>query len=433
LSRLESLVEDFSTIPVPQARTVSGVRVALIIVGISIALPAFVAGAQVGTALGLERATIAFCVGGLILSIVASMTALVGAGARLSTYMLVQFAFGTAGARIVNAVFAGTMIGWFGVNAALFGDAMMTAVNQMYREPGGWPFYVAVGSALMVLTTIFGFKALDCLSRLAVPLLLAILIAIMSVAISQSSPNELFRAQPQTMSLGLAISAVAGGSMVGAASIPDLTRYVSSRRGAVGSMFVSYGLAGPLILLSAAVPSLVTGEANLMKILLGLGFGLPALFVLVFSTWTSNAANVYSAGLSLAATFRNQQHWKLTLIAGGLGTIAALSGIMNLFIPFMIGLGVIMTPIAAIYVVDFFVVARRRYELAALDSAAPLHWPAFGAWGIGAAAGLVTASEFATLTMIPALDALLLAGSAYAVLVHWRTLLSRPVPECGGG
>lgn len=433
MRRVESLIEDFSTAPVPQGETVSGTRVALIIVGISIALPAFVGGAQIGTALGLERATMAFCVGGLILSIVSSLTAIVGAEARLSTYMLVQFAFGIAGARVVNLVFAGTMIGWFGVNAALFGDAMRASLEQLYREPRGWSLYVAGGSALMVLTTIFGFKALDRLSQLAVPLLLVILVGLMGVAVAQAVPGTLLAPRPQTMSLGLAISAVAGGSMVGAASIPDLTRYISSRRGAVGSMFVSYGVGAPVILLSAAVPSLVSGEADIMKILLGLGFGLPALLVLVFSTWTSNAANVYGAGLSLAATFRKVRRWKLTLTAGVLGTGAALSGIIDLFIPFLIGLGVLMTPIAAIYVVDFFFVARRRYDVAALVDVEPYRWPAFGAWATGAAAGFVTASELATFTMIPALDSLLLAGAAYLVLVRSRVMFNRPVPDCDGG
>lgn len=431
MSKLSSLVEDFSTKPVPGAQTVSATRVALIIIGISIALPGFVAGAQLGTALGFERAVLAFCAGGLILSVIASLTALVGAQTRLSTYMIVQFAFGTGGARLVNAIFAGTMIGWFGVNAALFGDAMVATVSQMYGKPGAWPLYVAGGSVLMVLTTVFGFKSLDRLSQMAVPLLLVILVAIMGFALSHPESATLFAARPHTMSVGLGISAVAGGSMVGAACMPDMTRYISSRRGAVGSMFVSYGLAAPIILLSAAIPSLVTGEIDFMKILLGLGLGLPALFVLVFATWTSNAANVYGAGLSLAATFRNVRSWQLTLIAGALGTGVALSGIIELFMPFLIGLGVLMTPVAAIYVADFFLVAHGNYDVASLEHGPSIRWPGFAAWAIGSCAGLLTASQHGVLTMIPALDALLLAGVAYYGLMRWRAGSGRPAAECG--
>lgn len=432
MEKLETLVEDFSTAPVPDQATVSGTRVALIIIGISIALPGFLMGAQIGTALGLEKAAIAFTVGGLILASVASLTALVGAEARLSTYMLVQFAFGVHGARLVNTVFAVTMFGWFGVNAALFGDAMVATMREIYHASGGWSVYVAIGSALMVLTTIFGFKALDRLSLLAVPLLIIILVAIMGVAIMQATPEVLFGAPPQTMGLGLAISAVAGGSMVGAASIPDLTRYISSRKSAVGSMFVSYGIGAPVILLSAAIPSLVTGEADLMKIFLGLGLGLPALFVLIFSTWTSNAANLYSSGLSLAATFRRVKPWKLTLIAGALGTGVALSGIIEVFIPFLITLGVLMPPVAAVYVVDFYLIARRRYDVETLASGPAIRWPAFAGWGSGSAVGLMTANDLLTLTTIPACDSFIVAGLCFYILARRRSNVGKPLPDCQG-
>lgn len=420
MSKLENLVEDFTTAPVPGALTVGGTRVALIILGIGIALPGFLMGAQIGTALGLVQGAIAFTVGGLILASVASLTALVGAEARLSTYMLVQFAFGVAGARVVNAVFAITCFGWFGVNAALFGDAMVATASEMFEHSGGWGLYVAAGGALMVLTTIFGFKALDRLSLLAVPLLVIILAAITTLAILQATPGMLMATRPMdgSMNLGLAISAVAGGSMVGAATVPDLTRYVSSRGGAVGAMFISYGLGAPVILLSAAIPSLVTGEDDLMKIFLGLGLGLPALFVLVFSTWTSNAANLYSSGLSLAATFRKVKAWKLTLIAGVLGTVVALSGIIAHFVPFLITLGVFMPPVAAVYVVDFYLVARRRYNPDALDRLPAVRWPAFAAWGVGSGLGLVTAYDLVTITGIPSCDSFLAAGLAYLVLAH---------------
>jgi cytosine permease len=430
MEKLGSLVEDFSTAPVPDAMTVSGFRVALIIIGISIALPAFLMGAQIATALGLAKATIAFVVGSIILAVAASFTALVGAEARLSTYMLVQFSFGVTGARVVNTVFAATMFGWFGVNAALFGDAMVATVTHVYHVSSGWPLYVVGGSVLMMLTTIFGFKALDRLSQLAVPLLLLILIAIMIVAIHQASPEKLFGAHVQTMSLGMAISAVVGGSMVGAACMPDLTRYISSRRSAVTSMFVSYGVGAPVILLSAAVPSLVTGEADLMKIFLGLGLGLTALFVLVFATWTTNAANLYSSGLSLAATFRTVRPWKLTLIAGALGLGVALSGVIAVFIPFLIFLGVLMPPVAAIYVVDFYLLARRRYDVATLARGPAMRWQAFAAWSLGSAVGVLTASDMATLSTIPACDSLLAAGLAYFGLMRWRATTIAPAVEC---
>ncbi len=416
--KVDALMEDFSTAPVPDSATVSGMRVALIIIGIGIALPGFLMGVQIGTALGLKGAALAFIVGGIILAIVASFTALVGARARLSTYMLVQFAFGVSGAKLVNTVFAATMFGWFGVNAALFGDAMVATVDQLYHASGGWSYYVIVGSALMVLTTIFGFKALDRLSLMAVPLLIIILVTIMGMALTMATPDIFQSPVTPSMSIGLAISAVVGGNMVGAATVPDLTRYISSRRGAVGSMVASYGIGVPVILLSAAIPSLVTGQSDLMKIFLSLGLGIPALFVLIFSTWTSNAANVYGSGLSLAATFKTTKPWKLTVAAGVLGTLVALSGIIHIFIPFLVTLGVFIPPVAAIYVTDYYLIARRIYDVNDLKHRPAIRWPAFAAWILGGSVGMSTAYDLWTLTTIPACDSLLIAGGCYMLLVR---------------
>jgi len=419
MADLDKITEDFSTTPVPAEKTVSGLRIALILIGVSIALPAFLTGVQIGDALGLKSALIAFVAGGLILAAVSSFAAIVGAESHFSTYMLVQFAFGSKGARIVNAVFTTTLFGWFGVNAALFGDAMTASVSSLYNFTGGWPVYVVIGSLLMVLTTLFGFKALDRLSQLAVPLLLLILIGVMAMAVRQANPDALFAEGPRTMSLGLAISAVAGGIMVGAATMPDLTRYAKSRKGAVIAMFVAYGLGAPLILACAAIPSLVTGEKDLMQIILGLGLGVPALFVLIFSTWTSNAANLYSAGLSLAATFKRIRPWRLTLSAGILGIVVALSGIIDFFVPFLISLGVLIPPIAAIYVVDFLFVVRRRYDLKDIDTRPAFRWQAFVSWIAGSAVGFATAKGVLTLTTISACDALIVSGGVFYLLERY--------------
>ena len=118
MADLDKITEDFSTTPVPAEKTVSGLRIALILIGVSIALPAFLTGVQIGDALGLKSALIAFVAGGLILAAVSSFAAIVGAESHFSTYMLVQFAFGSKGARIVNAVFTTTLFGWFGVNGS---------------------------------------------------------------------------------------------------------------------------------------------------------------------------------------------------------------------------------------------------------------------------------------------------------------------------
>ena len=71
-----------------------------------------------------------------------------------------------------------------------------------------------------------------------------------------------------------------------------------------------------------------------MRIIVGFGLGVPALLVLILSTWTINSANLYSASLSLTATFPRVCQWKFTLLAGACGSLLAVAGIIDAFVSF---------------------------------------------------------------------------------------------------
>jgi cytosine permease len=179
-------------------------------------------------------------------------------------------------------------------------------------------------------------------------------------------------------------------------------------------MVLSFPLATPALLLAAAVPSLATGETDIMRIIIGLGLGVPALLVLVLSTWTCNAANLYSAGLGLATTVRSVPRWKLTILAGAAGALLAVAGIIDAFVPFLLLLGIIVPPVAAIYVVEGFTLFRHGYDPVALADGPAVRWPSVVTWAVAAGIALMTAREWFTLSGVPALDAALAAG-----LLHW--------------
>ena len=109
-------------------------------------------------------------------------------------------------------------------------------------------------------------------------------------------------------SIGVSISVVVGTYAVGAVLVPDLCRYAKSIGHGIFAILLSLGVGLPLILIAAAVPSIATGEANLVAIMISLGLGLPALFVVVFATWTSNTNNLYSTSLGMATVFERCLH-----------------------------------------------------------------------------------------------------------------------------
>ena len=414
MADLQRLTDDHSREPVPVEESVSGWRVAMVIIGFAITLPLMITGSQVGLAMGLSNALTAFAVGGLVLTVIGSATAVVATSARLSTYKILEFAFGCLGAKIVSAVLALTLFGWYGVTAELFGQALSGAAADIYSFDLPIMLGTVVGSVLMVVVTVFGFKALDRLSLLAVPLLVLFLSGV--VVRSLGNGAAALSAGTGELTLGVAISVVVGTYIVGAVLVPDLCRYARSTGHGVLAIVLSLGVGLPCILAAAAVPSLATQEADLVRIMLGLGLGLPALCVIVFATWTSNANNLYSMSLGLATIFDGIDKWRLTVAAGVAGTLVAMAGVTEIFIPFLLTLGIGIPPVAGVYLADYFAVKGVcAYSEPVNPSERAVNPTAFISWLVATAVGAITARELFSVTQIPACDSFLTAVVVYYV------------------
>lgn len=406
--------------PVPAGITVPGWRVGLIVASFSIGLPDFLNGSHNALALGFSGAVIAALLAGLILCLGGSMTAIVSVRTRLSTYLLVRRSFGTGGAALINTVIALIHFCWFGVNASFFGEAMVEAAKAN-GLPGNFTAFVILGSVLMMSSTVIGFRALDRLALIAVPLLAAILLAVVVVTLQThgfvTAPD---RNPPEPMTLGIAVSALIGAYMLAVATMPDLSRYTRTTRGAITSMALSFPIATPLMMTAAAIPALATHETSVMKLVTAYEFGTPVLFLLVLPTWTVNALNLYSSSLSLGSTFPRVRQWVFTLAGGTIGTILALMGILEAFIPFVLFLGLIIPPIAAIYVIDAWTRYRTADAAQSLLGLPRFDWRAIATWLVSVMVGVLGAYEGWTITTVPALDATMVAAAIYGVLLRAR-------------
>ncbi len=384
----------------------------MVIVGFAITLPLMITGSRMGLALGIGKAAQAFVAGGLILMAAGSLTAMVAADTRLSTYKILEFSFGSTGAKLVSLLLAMTLFGWYGVTAALFGEALRTALLDIHGVEMGATAGVLTGSVLMIAVTVFGFRMLDLLSMIAVPLLVMFLLAV----VLQSVGSVGGESGPVTAEsdMGVSISMVVGTYIVGVVLVPDLCRYAKSVRHSVLAVVVSLGIGLPFVLAASAVPSIAANEADLVIVMVELGLGLPALLMIVFATWTSNANNLYSNSLALATVIERAAKWKITVVAGIAGTLVAVAGITDYFMPFLLALGVAVPPVAGIYLVDyFFVGGRALYAGRRTGPLSRFNGAAFAAWLAGTVAGTAAASGWIALTRIPACDSLLSAALLY--------------------
>jgi cytosine permease len=387
---------------------VSGLRIALILMGATIALPAFVMGATLNGAMGTRGSIIASIAGGFVLACIAAAAAIVGAHSRLSSYQLILRAFGSRGGRWVNGCLSVVMVGWFAVVASLFGDAALRAgANVLPLSAEGW---LVLGIIAMTCTTLAGFRALDILASLTTPLKILLLASTVVVSLSKTGGAGLWLAPEHPALTGpQGASFVVGGVIVGALLTPDLARLASSRTQAALACFLAFAVGQPLVLCLAGIPARLAGESDLVRIMLSLGLGLPAILVVVLAAWSSNAYNLYAITL-VYRTFTRAATWKLALFGGSLGGALALFGLARRLTPFLLVLSVAIPPIAGVYLAAYYIAWAMREALPERS------WrpDSLAAWLTGVAvAGLEGPLSF-TLTGVTAVDALLVSMIAYA-------------------
>jgi cytosine permease len=409
--------------PVADEESVSGFQVGIVIVGISITLPLLYSAGELVRGIGLSKAIIAAVTGALILSLMSVPVAIVGSRTRLSSYMIVEHTFGFAGAKFVNFWFGLFLLGWYAVTAELFGRTLFLAAGELTALTMPEWSYTVVSSAIVTVTTIYGFKAIDRLALFAVPFLLLALVAVVVMSLQQTAFSDLLLIEGEGIDMPTAISAVVGAAIVGVVLMPDFTRYTRNTRDCVVASFLGQGGGIIVAYVLGMIPVLAWNELEPMNYMIVMGFGFIALLVLVFATWTTNVANLYGAGLAGRASVPVGDYRSVVIVGGIVGTIAALVGIADHLIDFLITLGLLVPPIAGVYLCDFFLLGRTDFSVARLENR-----PAFriNAMIAGIGGGLVATwmyfSEL-SITSIGSLDSLLLSVGVYLALEKGRKMI----------
>ncbi|MEM7218267.1 MAG: cytosine permease [Pseudomonadota bacterium] len=409
--------EEYAAQPVPAERQVHWPAVAIISAMVAFSLPTFITGAEVFLASSNDDAIVAVVTGCLALALIASISGAIGAATHLSSYMLTRIAFGNRGAAFVNLAFAVSLLGWFGVNIDLFGGALQRLLGEgLGLHPPLWLIELGAGAA-MTATTIYGFRAINLLSTLLVPVMMVTTALLLAAALDLRDLSASFAVQQaSTLSLGDAISSVIGGMIVGAVILPDVTRFLRDWRGAVYTALLSYVAVQTLVMTVGGLAADALGNDDFLDVMLVLGMSAAAFVIVIAGSWVLNSLNLYSATLSVEATTQRLPNTPLIVLLGALGTVAAFFNILDAFLTFLFYLAIVFVPVAGVIAVDYLFVRRDAYGR--LDSIDSMRASALGAWLLGSAIALLGAEGVISGSGIAALDAMLAAALGYFLLAR---------------
>ncbi|MEC8267837.1 MAG: cytosine permease [Pseudomonadota bacterium] len=404
--------DEFSTHAVPTDARVASFRVAAVASMVSFSLPTFIAGIEVSSGVGPDLTVAAILGGALVIFLIGWLMGSIGARTGFNSYLLVRLAFGDAGARVVNLAFSISLLGWFGINLNLFGLAIAGLSDELFGIIPPELLVTIVASLLITVTTIIGFRAINLVSTLMIPVLAFVAMALLVTATSQTAP--VVAASQGEMSLGDGISAIVGSIVIGSIIMPDITRFLRTSGGALLTSGISYMIAQPFVMWVAASAAMVLGTEDIISIMLTLGLGLGAFVIIIAGSWVLNALNLYSAVLGVTASFPRLSARVVTVVLGVIGVTAGLMNILDSFVTFLFYLSVVFIPVAGVIIVDHFIARPEAYRVTEVEDNQPLNRWGLLAWFMGAAIALAASEGFiGSVTRVSALDAMLTTAVLY--------------------
>lgn len=414
-------IDDYPVSRVPLSARLPFFNIALVHIGMLTALDQFMLGAVLGHSMTLGQAFTAIAIGSLIFGIVTVGLGYAGMQEGLSGSLLARWCgFGRLGAVLMGVVIAISLLGWFGVQNAVFARALNFALNDKLGFVGS----ATLSGVALTLLVAFGFKALRYTARIAVPLFIGIVAYISTQTLAGHSLYALIDSIPsESVSISAGATMVVGGCIVASLITPDMTRYSQKGRhvfwmtllSIIVGEFIVNGLA---ILIARAL-----NTADVVTIMSQMAGGI-GLIAVVFSTLRINDINLYSSSLGLAnaiegITGKKLSYMSITLVIGLIGTLLSVLGILDRFVDFLTLLGVVFPPIIGVMLVDYYLLRSHRTLLDASRKAGRLPdaaatpavgWAAIIASIIGSGVGLNV--EWG----VPAFNSLVVASVLYIVL-----------------
>jgi cytosine permease len=400
---------DFALSSVPESQTKSGWNLAFIIIGGIVGFSVFLVSSQIGGSLGYRDAIIAFLLGGGLLGCLGAVTSYVAAKSRLSTYMLTEFAFGRQGAKVANMVIAISLIGWYAVISNFLGQAMQHVLQDIVGLLIPIYLLTTIASAMMIAVTLNGFSGIDKLALALVPFMMAFLFYAVFKSDPLGTTNQLVISE-NAFTFKTAVSAVVGSYIAGVVIQPDYSRFAINKKQAVWSVFISLGIGYPLIMILSAIPSMVAGNADLLIVMSTIGLIIPAFFLLLFGSWSSNVLCLYSSALSISTLAPKISLKTIIFIVGVIGTSLALVQAQSYLIGFLVILGLTIPPIGAIYCAEIVIARRQGCIIEDLEYEPAVRVMAFVSWVVGTFVGYLSQNDVVDITSIPSLDALLVSS-----------------------
>ncbi|WP_305768884.1 cytosine permease [Candidatus Epulonipiscium viviparus] len=387
--------EIFALAPIPLKDRMSAKSMAYIQAGICVCVPSFLLGAILADSMSVSSGILSGTLGYLIVVVVMAILGLMGSDLGAATCTLAQAGMGVLGSRfIVSTVFALNLIGWFGINNAVCGEAFTNVLLSEFNIAIPVPISSIIWGIIMLSTAIFGMRAIEKLDKLSIPLLMFIMIMGTYLVIKKYGIASLNTEVEQTMSFMSGVGLSFNFYAIGAITPCDFTRFQKTRKDVISSTFWGVFPMGVITLIMGIIMAKLANNHDISMVLIGIGLPILGVASMILSTWTTNSTNAYTGALNTIMIFNisDNRRREVTLVVGLVGTILGAFGVLNYIEAILSMLACIACPIGGIMIADYFVVGKGKSEN--WHAVAGFNWAGVIAWAVGAVIAYILYIEY---------------------------------------
>ena len=347
------------------------------------------AGGKIGVAFEFTDILWIVAIGNLLLGAYAATLGFISARSGLNTVLMGRFCFGNWGSKLSDFILGFAELGWFAWGTATLAISLGKILG--FSDSLLIPLMVLFGLGFSI-TAIVGFKGLEYLSRVSIPLMFILLVTSIVLATKEIGGwTGLTSVQPtETLTLATAITMVFGTFASGATQITNWTRMSKSGKIAIWACLVSFVIGNGLMVLAGAWMAIVYQQPDIVEVLVLQGLSIAAVVMLCLNLWTIQGPAIYSVSTAACHMVRSERRKTMVLVAAVAGIILAAAGMYELLIPFLLLLGAIIPPLGGVIMADYWIRHKGKYPLLAEANIPNFNWIGLIAYFTGAIVAYVS-------------------------------------------
>ena len=410
-------------------RSLSGPDYFLLWAGVAISLAEIWAGGFLA-AMGFWLGILAILLGHIIGNTFMALGGIIGSEHGIMSMVSLRPSFGIRGSNLAAVLNIIQLIGWASIMLIIGGRA-----GAMLGKPIGGilasnPFWiVAIGLGTLLWAQMTGNPIWRIMQKLTVIGLLLVIFLMSGVSINEFG-SGVFEIKSQDMPFMIGLDLVIAMPISWMPLVADYSRFSRRTAPAFWNTWLGYFLISSWMYALGLTATLVAGASDpgalILQLMGKIGFAVPALVMVVFSTITTGFPDVYSAACSTLNISQRFSSKSIVWVAGIISILVALVFPMEQYENFLFLIGAMFVPLFGVVLTDYFFIRDRQISTQNLYRPEGEYWYAKGfnvialiCWAIG-----FFVYELITLMKYPiggSMPSLFVAGLCYYGITRWRS------------